>query len=145
VIEHRMRMGRHRDDELDVHGELLWMRPLKPNPLPRGWRLERDGLDGGLYRDETGLSVVFSGARESDGRRWLHVSCARPSRMPSWDDLKRTREVFLGLERYAYQVFPPPEKWVSIHPFCLHLWSPVDGEPPLPEFSGVRSTGGRTI
>jgi hypothetical protein len=141
----RMRMGRHQGDELDVHGELLWMRPFKPDPLPRGWRLERDGLDGATYAEDTGLFAILSGSREDDGRRWLHLSVSRPSRMPTWDDLKRARAALLGEERYAYVVFPPAHTYVNIHPRCLHLWSPVEGDPPLPEFSGVRSMGGRTI
>lgn len=132
-------------DLRDVHGELLWMRAFKPDPLPRGWRLARDGLDGAAYRDDTGLNAILSGNREADGRRWLHLSVSRPSRLPTWDDLKRARAALLGADRYAYAVFPPTDKYVNLHPFCLHLWSPVDGDPPLPEFSGITSRGGRTI
>ena len=128
-------------DRRDVHGELLWMRDYKPTPPPRGWRMVRDGLDGAAYRHESGLAVILSGDREDDGRRWLHVSCSRPSRLPSWEDVKLMRAAFLPPDRYAYQVFPPPDKWVNINPNVLHLWCPLDGGPPLPEFSSV--LGGR--
>lgn len=129
------------NDLRDVHGELLWMREFKPAPPPRGWRKVQDALDGGAWDHEGGLRVILSGNRERDGRRWLHASCSRPSRLPSWEDLTLMREAFLPMDRYAYQVFPPPELYVNIHPRCLHLWCPLDGGPPLPEFSSV--LGGR--
>lgn len=128
-------------DLIGADGETLWMRAYKPNPAPAGWVLERDGLDGGLYYSlMQGLTVILSGHRESDGRRWLHVSCSRPSRLPSWEDLKIVKETFIGQDRYAVQVLPPTWAYVNIGPFVLHLFSCVDGHP-LPEFSAV--VGGR--
>jgi len=134
---------RERVDLRDVHGELLWMRAYKPDPLPKGWRMAKDGLDGAAYRHESGLVVILSGAREADGNRWLHVSASRPSRLPSWEDLRLVKDAFIGPDRYACQVFPPQDKYVNIGP-VLHLWCPVDGGWPLPEFSAVIA-GRRTI
>lgn len=140
----RVRGGAVGVDLLGLDGETLWMRAYKPDPLPRGWRLERDGLDGGLYYHESGLVVILSGAREMDGKRWLHVSCSRSSRLPSWEDMRLMKDTFIGPDRYAVQVLPPRDRYVNIGAFVLHLFSPVDGPWPLPEFSGVVA-GRRTL
>jgi hypothetical protein len=128
-------------DLRDVHGELLWMRAYRPDPVPAGWRMVRDGLDGAAYRHHDGRAAILSGNREGDGRRWLHLSVSRASRLPSWADLTDARDAFLPPDRYAYQVFPPRPLWVNLNPNVLHLWCPLDGGPPLPEFSAV--VGGR--
>jgi hypothetical protein len=38
---------------------------------------------------------------------------------------------------YAYAVFPPADRYVNIHPHCLHLWARLDGSAVLPEFSEI--------
>jgi hypothetical protein len=126
-------------DLRDVHGELLWMRAFRPDPVPAGWRLKRDGLDGAAYEHRSDLFVIFSGNREADGRRWLHLSASHRRRVPTWDELAAVKEAFLGPDRYAAIVFPPRDKWVDLHPYCLHLWSPLDGGWVMPEFSSVRA------
>jgi hypothetical protein len=128
-----------------VDGETLWMRAYKPDPVPQGWRLERDGLDGGqYYQPSMGLAVILSGAREADGQRWLHVSCSKASRLPSWEELRLVKDTFIGPDRYAVQVLPPRSRYVNIGKFVLHLFSPIDGYP-LPEFSAVVPGFGRTL
>jgi hypothetical protein len=112
-------------------GELLWMRAHRPDPIPTDWRLRQDGLDGAAYQRTDGLLVILSGNRETDGRRWLHVSCSYRNRLPTWDDLRAVKDAFVGPDRYACQVFPPRDRYVNIGPFVLHLWSPLDGEWPL--------------
>lgn len=103
--------------------------PELPRVLPVGWR--RDALleDGARYVDSiTRMSIIVSGARELDGRRWVHVSVARPDRLPSWEDLVFAKELILGRETTALQVIPPRSRYVNQHPFCLHLWSCADGD-----------------
>ena len=115
-----------------------WVYPLLPNSLPPHWREVERNLDGAKYigkRPMGVMSVIVSGAVERDGNRWLHVSCARPDRLPTWDDLTFVKATWIGPDRYALQVFPPVTRYVNIHPFCLHLWHCLDGWP-LPEFSG---------
>ena len=48
------------------------------------------------------------------------------------------KELFVGRDEFAYQVIPPRDQHVNIHPNVLHLWSCLDGSP-LPDFT--RGTG----
>jgi hypothetical protein len=109
-----------------------------PQQFPSSVRLIKQGLDGAAYRVQNGrfagLKVIVSVAIEGDGKAWLHVSCSRRDRLPSWEDLKFVKETFIGESNYAYQIFPPKSQYVNIHPYCLHLYHCLE-EAPLPEFS----------
>lgn len=125
---------------------LPWVAERLPATLPWGWKLLKVGGDGAqfLYQPNR-LSVIVSGAVREDGKRWLHVSCARPDRMPSWDEYRTAKEMFIGAEQYAVQVIPPKDRYVNIHRFCLHMFATPD-DWPLPEFSGfVPAVEGRTL
>jgi hypothetical protein len=78
--------------------------------------------------------VIESIARELDGRLWHHLSVSRADRIPSYHDVNDVKDVFIGRAHIAYQVFPPRARHVNIHPYCLHLWSPLEGDEPLPDF-----------
>lgn len=80
-----------------------------------------------------GLYVIVSGCVEGDGRRWIHVSCSRSDRLPSWSDLRKVKDAFIGRERKAIQVLPPASEYVNFHPYVLHLWCCLDGDG-LPDF-----------
>lgn len=116
-----------------------------PKSLPKPWvhhPLWRPGFYA--YRQaKTGMNVIVSVMREEDEQRWLHVSLAYKTRLPSWDDIKMVKSIFIGDNRFAYQVFPPVDQYVNLHPFVLHLWSCVDVEAGavLPDFRG----GGNSI
>ena len=110
--------------------------------VPGYYELLKKTTDGSMYR-HNGLAVICSGEVKEDGKRWLHISISRSSRVPSYDDLCRVKRDFIGEESKAVMVFAPKSKHVNIHPYCLHLWSCLD-EDPLPEFSGLIN-GVRTI
>lgn len=110
-----------------------------PRVLPIGWSVVQRNEDGAAYQ-HGGLCVIVSADTEQDGRPWLHVSASRAMRLPSWEDLRTVKEIFVG-DRYAYQVLPPRAKYVNINPNVLHLWAPLAGDPPLPDFT----RGGNTI
>jgi len=114
--------------------DLDWLAAHLPANLPPNWALERRSHDGAVYRSRGGLLVILSGAREEDGKRWLHLSVSRRERLPNWEDLKLVKEVFLGAESTALMVFAPKSQWISIHPFVHHLWVAVDGNV-TPDFS----------
>ena len=105
-----------------------------PTPPP-GWRQVARSLDGAEYRHNIApYSVIISATAEDDGRPWAHFSVAHPHRLPTWDDLVRFKEAFLGAESKAIQVIAPRSQWVNIHPHCLHLFVCLDGDP-LPDFT----------
>lgn len=79
------------------------------------------------------LMVVCSAQVEYDGRRWMHVSCSRPNRLPSWEELRLVKDTFIGRDRNALQILPRQEEYVNIHPYVLHLWHCLDGDG-LPDF-----------
>jgi len=79
------------------------------------------------------LTVICSAKVEGDGQRWMHVSVSRSSKLPSWDDLRLVKDTFIGKSRKAIQVLPPESEYVNFHPYVLHLWACLDGEP-IPDF-----------
>lgn len=108
--------------------------------LPPGWECTQEGVDGAMYDSKSsGLRVISSVALESDGYFWLHVSVSRRSRLPTWEDLRFVKDIFIGPGAKAIQVLPSENEYVNINPFVLHLWACLDGDP-LPDFTrGTRS------
>src|SRR5690349_3210408 len=86
------------------------------------------------YRHISGALFVICSARvEADGKRWIHVSCSRPSRLPDWDDMRLVKDTFIGRDRLALQILPRQAEYVNVCKNCLHLWSCLDGDP-TPDF-----------
>lgn len=88
--------------------------------------------------------VLISGRTEADGRRWIHVSVSHPNRLPSWATMRAVKDIFLGKDCLALQLFPPESEWVNVHPYCLHLWRCLD-DAGLPDFRVATKTGDKTI
>ena len=88
--------------------------------------------------------MIIDCAEKSDGSQWIHASVSRKDWDPTHADMMAVKRDFIG-DRYAYSVYPPAEKYVNIHPHCLHLWARLDGKPVLPEFSEVLPMIGRSI
>ncbi len=99
--------------------------------------LLEEKIDGYVYKLNNGLIVIISGAIEDDGKKWIHVSFSRKSRMPEYKDMKLVKNIFLENKK-AIMVFPEKIYHVNIHPYCLHLWHCIDADL-LPEFSKYRS------
>jgi hypothetical protein len=103
--------------------------------LRRPWREVERRTDGSRYLNElTGQSVIVS-LEEHNGTKWLHVSTAFPTKLPSWFELREVKDLFIGRNREAVQVLPPEKEYVNLHPYCLHLWARVDGTRLLPDFT----------
>ena len=109
--------------------------------IPPSWTMVSSTGDGAMFK-RGGVQVICSLSREEDGELWVHVSaCGREGgrfSLPSWESLKRVKHDFFG-DGWAYQVFPPKEDYVNIHPYVLHLFGRFDGKPALPDFT--RGTG----
>jgi hypothetical protein len=80
-----------------------------------------------------GLLVICSGTTEADGKRWVHVSMSRRSRLPSYDDMALVKDSFIGRDKLALQLFVPNERHINYAHNCLHLWHCMDGDP-APDF-----------
>lgn len=107
---------------------------------PSGWRKIGTAADGAAYSGPHGLKMIFSVAYEDDGKRWAHLSISKAASLPTWDELNAARDAFLGPEALCFQVLAAKSKHINIHPFCLHLWHCLDGDP-LPDFA----RGGQSI
>lgn len=106
---------------------------FKPaNAVPKHYRKIADALDGEAW-EYNGLKVIRSG-EERNGKKWIHVSFSRKSKMPSYDDMVRVKRDFIGEHGKAIMVLPEAKNHVNIHPFCLHLYH-CEGDDGLPEFS----------
>lgn len=115
--------------------------------LPDNWILISGAADGASFAmlNHSGaviLTVIASQKIESDYKRWIHISMARDDRLPSWDDLKMVKDLFIGKDKKAMQILPSEDKYVNIHPYCLHLFYCLDDDG-LPEFSGFREDVGK--
>ena len=103
--------------------------------IPRQVELYRVELPGygwgdhknGAFQFRDGLTVIAS---VGDG--WEHVSASRKSRVPSYDDLCRIKRLFWHDDDCVMQLFVPVADHVNYHPYCLHLWRPLDVEIPRP-------------
>lgn len=113
---------------------------------PAGWEITgRWGNGFGLREVGGGIRVLIDCEYKADGRAWVHVSYSRKDWIPSHADTCKVKAAFFG-DRYAYAVFPPADKYVNIHPHCLHLWALAEGDSQvLPEFSEVLEGIGRSI
>lgn len=69
----------------------------------------------------------------SDGLGWEHVSVSLPTKTPSWKQMCFIKELFWDDEDAVVQYHPPRSSYVNNHEHCLHLWSPIGKELPVPE------------
>jgi hypothetical protein len=115
---------------------------MKPQPSPeieRG-RIRRgimasataDGNNGAFLLQTTPgvwLQVIVS-----DGGGWEHVSVSpsREKRCPTWDEMCWVKSLFWEPEEVVIQYHPAESEYVTLHPFCLHLWKPREVALPTP-------------
>ena len=94
---------------------------------------EKDG-NNGQFRVK-GMFVVAS-----DGLGWEHVSVSTTGYTPTWSDMCKIKDIFWDPEDLVVQFHPRKSRYVNNHPFCLHMWRPIDRwipEPP-PELVGIQ-------
>lgn len=127
-------IGEDRDELMTPSGQIAWIVPFLKVPPPAGWHLISKAIDGNCYGREDRISVIVSGDRALDGKRWIHISLARPNKMPTWDEYRDVGRLFLWEEAWAYQVIAPKGRYINQHPYCLHMFACVDG-PQLPDFA----------
>lgn len=109
-----------------------------PDSLPDGVRCIEEGGYNRVWRiqrnQHRGLLVMADVTVKSDDKLWYHVSFSRAKNIPTYADCLYVKEVFVGADRCAIQIFPERRYHVNFHPFCLHLYSCLE-ERSIPEFS----------
>ena len=73
----------------------------------------------------------------SDGGGWRHLSVSNAQKkvLPGWTIMCRLKDAFFGDEDWVCQLFHPAEEdYIDDHPFCLHLWQPLDEKLPTPPY-----------
>jgi hypothetical protein len=115
---------------------------VKMNPVVEKGRI-RSGFCGsnpgdlhGAFRikgpkgDE--LRILASPGSEEEDVLWEHVSVSLKNRCPRWDEMCFVKDLFWDAEETVMQLHPPKSMWINNHPFCLHLFRPLNETIPLP-------------
>jgi hypothetical protein len=76
---------------------------------------------------------------------WEHVSVSLPNRCPTWEEMAWVKSLFWREDECVLQYHPPKAEYVSFHPFCLHLWRPIDAEFPRPPMIAVGPSTGQAV
>jgi len=108
-----------------------------PRVLPTDWRCFREHPNARWYASTDGLIACAEVECQVDATGalslWLHISLSRRERDPSYFDMKRVKDLFVGAELKAIQVFPKDSEHYNYHTHCLHLFAPLERDP-LPDF-----------
>lgn len=80
-----------------------------------------------------------TGIPDDPEMQWEHVSISvahqrgkKKQRNPTWEEMCWIKDLFWDEEDRVVQFHPPKSEYVSLAPYCLHLWRWVLGEFPHP-------------
>lgn len=118
----------HKWDKL--RSKYLCDRPAQPF-----WVMVQETLNGRSWVNSIRrMTVMQSVDFEEDGKLWVHTSLSREDRaVPTYEEVCLVKDLFVGKNRLAVQLFVPADEHVNLHPGCLHLWTPVEHRP-VPDF-----------
>lgn len=70
----------------------------------------------------------------STGFGWEHVSVSLKGRKrcPTWEQMCKVKAMFWPEDACVVQYHPQSSEYVNVHPYCLHLWRPLQAEIPQP-------------
>lgn len=82
---------------------------------------------GRFFRD--GFCIVASW-----GMGWEHVSVSvvAGGRCPTWEEMCKVKAWFWRDDEIVIQYHPAKADYINVHPYCLHMWRPIDIELPKP-------------
>ena len=63
---------------------------------------------------------------------WDHVSVSLPNRTPNWAEMAFVKSIFWGDDETVMQLHVPAAEHRNLHPYCLHLWKPLNERIPQP-------------
>src|SRR5438128_1752962 len=99
--------------------KLQKVRTILGHELSHNWMLLGPfGPDGYAYRSivaPPGGSIlrVIETRGDHGGHEWLHVSISHKESLPTWEEMKQVKHLFIGDERTAVQIFPCKEQWIN--------------------------------
>jgi hypothetical protein len=53
-------------------------------------------------------------------------------RCPTWGEMSFIKDLFWREDEEVIQYHPAKSEYVNLHPYCLHLWRPLDEKIPTP-------------
>lgn len=77
--------------------------------------------------DQVNLNIIAS-----TSPAWEHVSVSRKNRCPNWPEMDQIKRLFFLPDEVVIQYHVAEEDHINVHPYCLHLWRPLNQEIPLP-------------
>ncbi len=68
------------------------------------------------------------------GEAWEHVSVSVPGqkRCPTWEEMSFVKDFFWSDAETVMQLHVPHALYINDHPYCLHLWKPLEAVVPVP-------------
>jgi len=116
---------------------------LEAGRIQRGYYASSPGDMHGGFKvvgpKSVALMIMSSGTGEMcEG--WEHVSVSCTYRTPNWDEMCWVKRAFWRDDEVVMQLHPVETDYVNHHPYCLHLWRPLNATIPLPpaEFVGPK-------
>ncbi len=67
-------------------------------------------------------ALIGSDMADDPINRWEHVSVSLPNRCPNWPEMCHIKDLFWADDETVIQFHPKKSEYISIHPWCLHLW-----------------------
>lgn len=92
-------------------------------PPSNDWRVN-DVREDGFHYVNPPESVIISGTIR-DGKKWVHLSYSRKDRYPTWPELLRIRDCFIGPDKVCIQKVPNSIRRRD-DIFDLHIWYCID-------------------
>lgn len=89
----------------------------------------KDGFGGTFYDKKSRCNLNFI---MSWGAGFEHCSVSIPTRCPSWEQMCAIKDAFWNDDEVCMQLHPAKKDYVNNHPYCLHIWKPINEKIPLP-------------
>jgi hypothetical protein len=90
------------------------------------------GTKSGMFKIGGGTARNRILVVASDGMEWEHVSVSKSYECPTWSEMCKVKDLFWDPEDCVIQYHPPRSAHISLHPYCLHMWRPIEGAIPMP-------------
>lgn len=95
--------------------------------IPSNWKTVEipyfEALVAFIRADGLKVIITVEWQNEEPETKWLHVSMSFKSKLPSYADMKIVKNVFIGEDQTAFQLFPPNDQHINLHENTLHLFS----------------------